>query len=62
MMYGSDFKSGLPQHPSNQKYTNYVSEYRGNVANGDGGSMRNRTVSEFNQTRQAAGTYRPVYA
>jgi len=60
-MYGSDFKSGLPQHPSNQKYTNYVSEYKGNLANGEVHSMRNRTVSDFNQIRKSAGTYKPVY-
>ena len=29
LMYGSDFKSSLPQHPAHEKYTNYVSEYKG---------------------------------
>ena len=29
LMYRSDFKSSLPQHPAHEKYTNYVSEYSG---------------------------------
>lgn len=61
LMYGSDFKSTLPQHPQTQKYTNYVSEYKGRFENGGDQSLRSRTMSEFNQTRKPAGHYQPVY-
>lgn len=44
LMYGSDFKSTLPQHPPTEKYTNYVSEYKGRIA-GQNEPLRTRTVS-----------------
>lgn len=62
-MYGSDFKSTLPQHPPQQKYTNYVSEFKERFqANGEtDNSMRSRTLSEFNKTGRPAGQYQQVY-
>jgi len=63
-MYGSDFKSTMPQHPQQQKYTNYVSEFKGRFQ-GSGQiedvSMRSRTMSEFNQGSRPAGQYQQVY-
>jgi hypothetical protein len=44
VMYGSDFKSTLQQHPPVEKYTNYVSEYKGRIS-GDNDTLRNRTSS-----------------
>jgi hypothetical protein len=44
LMYGSDFKSTLPQHPPVEKFTNYTSEYKGRIS-GEGQPMRTRTVS-----------------
>ena len=44
LMYGSDFKSTLPQHPQIQKYTNYTSEYKGRIS-GEGEALKSRTVS-----------------
>lgn len=43
-MYGSDFKSTLPQHPAVEKFTNYTSEYKGRIS-GQNDPLRTRTVS-----------------
>ncbi|MCB0369510.1 MAG: hypothetical protein KDD45_08685 [Bdellovibrionales bacterium] len=45
LMYGSDFKSSLPQHPNNEKYTNYVSEYKGRFPTNQDNALRTRTQS-----------------
>lgn len=44
-MYGSDFKSTLPQHPASEKYTNYVSEFKGKFPEQGDNSLRGRTQS-----------------
>lgn len=44
-MYGSDFKSTLPQHPPQEKYTNYVSEMKGKYPNQGDNTLRTRTQS-----------------
>ena len=59
-MYGSDFKSSLPQHPPTQKYTNYVSEYNGKYPTNQDNSLRQRTQSEFVKNQVPAGNYRQV--
>jgi len=61
LMYGSDFKSTLVQHPPQEKYTNYVSEYKGKYPLQQDNSMRNRTQSEFNQSQKPAGNHCQVY-
>lgn len=45
LMYGSDFKSSLPQHPKVEKYTNYVSEYKGRFPQDGEQAGRSRTQS-----------------
>lgn len=59
-MYGSDFKSSLPQHPTIEKYTNYVSEYKGKLAT-DQENPRTRTQSEYYQGQMPAGNYRQAH-
>lgn len=59
-MYGSDFKSTLLQHPPQHKYTNYITEHKAKFP-APQDNIRNRTQSEFNQTRQPAGNHRQVY-
>lgn len=61
LMYGSDFKSTLLQHPPQEKYTNYVSEYNAKFPVQQDNSLRNRTHSEFKQSQQPAGNHRQVY-
>ena len=59
-MYGSDFKSSLPQHPPQEKYTNYASEYKGRFPSNEDKAMRSRTQSEFVRNQGPAGNYRQV--
>ena len=61
-MYGSDFKSTLPQHPTHEKYTNYVSEFKAKypVQNYNDLQARSRTQSEFLKNQVPAGNYRQV--
>lgn len=61
LMYGSDFKSSLPQHPPHEKYTNYTSEYKGKFPT-QAVDPRSRTQSEFVKAQQPAGNHRQVYA
>lgn len=44
-MHRTDFRSTLPQHPGNEKQTNYVSEYNKSYQNGFNATVRERTAS-----------------
>lgn len=59
-MYGSDFRSTLPQHPPQEKYTNYVSEVKAKFTPQQDTNLRNRTQSEFARNQVPAGNYRQV--
>ena len=59
-MYGTDFKSSLPQHARNEKFSNYVSEYKSSFPVSTDNAMRSRTQSEFIKSQLPSGNYKQV--
>ena len=57
LMYGSDFRSTLPQHPPAEKATHFKSIYQESYQAIDERDVSQKTESEFNKTRQSAGNY-----
>ena len=58
-MYGSDFRSCLPQHPQPEKQTHFNTIYNVSYAN-QKEEASEKTESEFNRTRNSAGNYNQV--
>jgi hypothetical protein len=59
VMYGSDFKSGLPQQPQTIKDKRYGTSYNQFFGKNNEDALT-KTQSEFMRTRQGAGNYHPV--
>ena len=59
-MYGSDFKSDLPQHPHNIHQTHFQTIYRDSYIPKTKEDNFEKTSSDFNRTQQSAGHFNPT--
>lgn len=59
-MYGSDFRSTLPQHPGSIKQTHFDTIYRNSYNTAQQEDSFQKTNSEFNKTRNSAGKFNPT--
>lgn len=60
LMYGSDFRSTLPQHPLAEKQTHFHTIYEDSYHNKIKEDPSEKTASDFNRTRNSAGNYNQV--
>ena len=60
LMYGSDFKSDLPQHPHAIHETHFQTIYNNSYVPKDNANKFDKTASEFNRTQQSAGQFNPT--